>query len=54
MIEGDLNPSSDTATHLKLYKEFKDIGGIVHTHSPWAVCFRSSRSWDSCCRNNTS
>ena len=32
-IEGTLNPSSDTATHLELYKAFKDIGGIVHTHS---------------------
>lgn len=32
-VEGTLNPSSDTATHLELYKAFKDIGGIVHTHS---------------------
>lgn len=39
IIEGDFNPSSDTATHLELYKNFKDIGGIVHTHSPWAVSF---------------
>lgn len=39
IIEGDLNPSSDTATHLELYKNFKDIGGIVHTHSPWAVSY---------------
>lgn len=39
VIEGDLNPSSDTATHLVLYKQFSDILGIVHTHSPWAVCF---------------
>lgn len=38
-IEGDLNPSSDTATHLELYKAFLDIKGIVHTHSPWAVSF---------------
>ncbi len=35
-VEGRLNPSSDTPTHLELYKEFKDIGGIVHTHSSWA------------------
>ena len=35
-VEGDLNPSSDTPTHLELYRNFKDIGGIVHTHSPWA------------------
>ncbi|HBA92993.1 MAG TPA: L-ribulose-5-phosphate 4-epimerase [Ruminococcaceae bacterium] len=34
-VEGDLNPSSDTPTHLELYREFKDIGGIVHTHSSW-------------------
>lgn len=39
VVEGGLNPSSDTATHLKLYKEFPDVGGIVHTHSPWAVSF---------------
>lgn len=36
-IEGDLNPSSDTATHCQLYKAFETIGGIVHTHSPWAT-----------------
>jgi len=36
-IEGTLSPSSDTATHLELYKAFPDIGGIVHTHSPWAT-----------------
>ena len=38
-VEGDLNPSSDTRTHLELYKAFKDIGGIVHTHSPHAVAW---------------
>ena len=38
-IEGNLKPSSDTATHLELYKAFPDIKGIVHTHSPWAVSF---------------
>ncbi len=36
-IEGRYNPSSDTATHIELYKAFKNIGGIVHTHSPWAT-----------------
>ena len=36
-VEGDLNPSSDTSTHLELYKKFKDIGGITHTHSKWAT-----------------
>lgn len=35
-VEGRLNPSSDTPTHLELYKNFNDIGGIVHTHSSWA------------------
>lgn len=36
-VEGKLNPSSDTPTHLELYKAFKDLGGVVHTHSPWAT-----------------
>ena len=36
-IEGALNPSSDTKTHMILYREFPEIGGIVHTHSPYAV-----------------
>lgn len=35
-VEGALNPSSDTPTHLELYRQFNDIGGIVHTHSSWA------------------
>ncbi len=36
-VEGSLNPSSDTKTHVVLYNEFPEIGGIVHTHSPYAV-----------------
>lgn len=36
-VEGDMNPSSDTKTHLVLYNAFPSIGGIVHTHSPYAV-----------------
>lgn len=36
-VEGTLNPSSDTATHLELYKAFEEVGGIVHTHSPFAT-----------------
>lgn len=36
-VEGDMNPSSDTKTHLVLYNAFPQIGGIVHTHSPYAV-----------------
>ncbi len=37
IVEGDLNPSSDTKTHVELYRAFPTIGGIVHTHSPHAV-----------------
>lgn len=36
-IEGDLRPSSDAPTHLALYRHFKNIGGVVHTHSEWAT-----------------
>jgi L-ribulose-5-phosphate 4-epimerase len=36
-VEGRLNPSSDTPTHCELYNSFKNIGGIVHTHSRWAT-----------------
>lgn len=36
-IEGRYNPSSDTPTHLELYKAFPEIGGIVHTHSSYAT-----------------
>ncbi len=45
IIEGDLKPSSDTATHLELYKKYPQLGGIVHTHSTMAV------SWASACMN---
>lgn len=38
-VEGKLNPSSDTPTHLELYKAFPTIGGIVHTHSPHATAW---------------
>lgn len=37
VVEGTYRPSSDTPTHLELYKAFSEIGGIVHTHSPWAT-----------------
>lgn len=37
VVEGSLRPSSDTPTHVLLYKAFPAIGGIVHTHSPWAT-----------------
>ena len=36
-VEGDYHPSSDTPTHLELYKAFGQIGGIVHTHSAWQL-----------------
>ena len=36
-IEGKYNPSSDTATHIEIYKGMPDVKGIVHTHSPWAT-----------------
>ena len=39
VVEGKWNPSSDTPTHLVLYRAFPDAGGIVHTHSPWAVAW---------------
>lgn len=39
VVEGKLNPSSDTATHIELYRAFPDIGGVVHTHS------RSATIW---------
>jgi len=39
VVEGKLKPSSDTATHLELYKAFTNIGGVVHTHSRWATVF---------------
>lgn len=37
VVEGELNPSSDTPTHAVLYKSFPEIGGIVHTHSTYAT-----------------
>ncbi|MGD8171806.1 L-ribulose-5-phosphate 4-epimerase [Vibrio sp. TRT 21S02] len=39
IVEGTLNPSSDTATHIEIYKAFPDVGGVVHTHS------RSATIW---------
>ena len=37
VVEGKYRPSSDTATHIELYKKYPEIGGVVHTHSPWAT-----------------
>ena len=39
VVEGKWKPSSDTSTHVVLYKAFPDIGGVVHTHSRWATSF---------------
>lgn len=39
VMEGSLKPSSDTPTHLELYRAFPNVGGIVHTHSRWATSF---------------
>jgi L-ribulose-5-phosphate 4-epimerase len=39
IVEGKLKPSSDTPTHLELYRSFVDIGGIVHTHSTYATAW---------------
>ena len=39
VVEGDLRPSSDTPTHLVLYKAFPEIGGVVHTHSTYATAW---------------
>lgn len=39
VVDGDLNPSSDLATHLALYKAFPKIGGVTHTHSRWATIY---------------
>ena len=42
VVEGELLPSSDAPTHIELYKRFKNIGGITHTHSRWATIFAQS------------
>lgn len=39
IIEGDLKPSSDTSSHIYIYRQRSDIGGVVHTHSPYATAF---------------
>lgn len=42
-VEGTLRPSSDTMTHLELYKKYHEIGGVVHTHSRYATSFAQCR-----------
>jgi len=39
VVSGRLRPSTDTPTHIELYRNFKNIGGVVHTHSEWASAF---------------
>ena len=43
IVEGDLNPSSDTPTHIALYRAFAGIKAVVHTHSKWATAFAEAR-----------
>lgn len=43
VVEGNLRSSSDTPTHIHLYRSFPAIGGITHTHSPWATVFAQAR-----------
>lgn len=43
LVEGRYKPSSDTPTHVALYRAFADLGGIVHTHSRWATTFAQAR-----------
>ncbi|MBN2279604.1 MAG: L-ribulose-5-phosphate 4-epimerase AraD [Candidatus Marinimicrobia bacterium] len=43
VIDGQLNPSSDTPTHLELYKNFPEIGGVCHTHSPYATMWAQAK-----------
>ena len=42
--DGALNPSSDTSTHLELYRNFANINGVVHTHSRWATIFSQEKA----------
>ena len=43
VVEGDRRPSTDTPTHLALYRQFTQIGGIVHTHSTWATAWAQAQ-----------
>jgi L-ribulose-5-phosphate 4-epimerase len=43
VVEGDLRPSSDTPTHLRLYRRYPEIGGVVHTHSTSAAAWAQAR-----------
>lgn len=52
-VEGHYNPSSDTATHLEIYKAFPKIGGIVHTHSSWATSWAQAGRGIPCLRHDS-
>jgi L-ribulose-5-phosphate 4-epimerase len=43
IVEGERGPSTDTPTHLELYRRFEEIGGIVHTHSTWATVWAQAQ-----------
>ena len=43
VVQGERRPSTDTPTHLALYRAFEDIGGIVHTHSTWSVAWAQAQ-----------
>ena len=43
VVEGELKPSSDAATHLVLYSQFENIGGVVDTHSEWSTSWAQAR-----------
>lgn len=49
IVEGDLKPSSDTASHLYIYRQRPDVNGIVHTHSPYATAFAAVGRPIPCC-----
>ena len=53
VVEGTLKPSSDTATHLELYKSFAGVGGICHTHSMYATMWSQARPSDSVLRHDS-
>jgi len=49
VVEGELKPSSDTASHLYIYRHRKDVNGVVHTHSPYATAFAAVGKPIPCC-----
>ncbi len=52
VVEGGLNPSSDTKTHLRLYRAFGEIGGVVHTHSRYATAWAQAKRPLPCTKEN--